>query len=112
MLVRLENAAHWLKDFAPDEYKISLLTEKPAVDFKPEVGVVFSKAADALEKGVDGEELQKLFFSEVKATGLKPQDVFVPLYRLFFGKDRGPKVGPFLVSLDKGFAVKRLRLQG
>jgi len=33
------------------------------------------------------------------------------LYTLLIGKDRGPRLAPFLASLDKEFVIKRLRLE-
>ncbi len=108
--MRLENCRNWLKEYAPDQFKLEILKKMPDVIVNPAVGELFDSVASKLD--LPGEELQQLIYSKAKEKGIPLQEVFSSAYRLFLGKDTGPRLGPFLASLDKEFAAKRLRMQG
>ena len=40
---------------------------------------------------------------------LTPKDVFTFLYRVFIDKDKGPRLGYFLSSMDKNYVVNRIK---
>ncbi len=115
VMARLENAKKWLDNYAPDEFRMSVLQQLPgeaAGKISGEMKELFELAASELENGASGETLQtKVFYEGAKARGLQPKEVFRVAYLLFLGKERGPRLGEFLSSLDRAFAAKRLRLQ-
>jgi len=67
--------------------------------------------ADIVEKAENEEALTNEIYAIAKGAGLRPRDVFVIIYRIFLGKDEGPKVGTLLLAMDKGFVLGRLRLE-
>ncbi|MFA6049230.1 MAG: lysine--tRNA ligase [Candidatus Micrarchaeia archaeon] len=112
---RLTAARKWLENYAPDEYKLSILKELPqdaAAALSLEEKELFAQAAEKIEAGIGGDELQNFVYNSAKERGLETKKVFASAYKLLLGKERGPRLGPFLLSLEKEFATKRLRLQG
>ncbi len=112
---RLTAARKWLEYYAPDEYKLSILKELPK-DAESALSAqekeLFAEAAGKIESGIGGDELQNFIYNSAKERGLETKRVFASAYKILLGKERGPRLGPFLLSLEQGFAAKRLRLQG
>jgi len=68
------------------------------------------KLSKYIEIESDGEKIHSKIFSIAKEYGINPSDFFKIIYRLFLGKNEGPRLGPFLAILDKNFVINRLRL--
>jgi lysyl-tRNA synthetase class 1 len=108
---RLENCRNWLRQYAPEEYKIKLLEKVPNIAIDAKTKELFALTADKLEKGASGEELQNFIYNSAKQNNLDIKKTFAIAYQLILGRDKGPRLGHFLVSLDRKFAVERLRLK-
>ncbi len=112
---RLDAARKWIEHYAPDECKIMVLESLPqdaAASLSQAEKELFSQAAGKIEAGTSGDELQNFIYTSAKERGLEPKRVFAAAYKLLLGKERGPRLGPFLLSLEKSFATKRLKLEG
>ncbi len=111
--LRIRLAKNWVKKYAPDEVKFSLLERPPKVELEPGVREAMLEVADWLEKhgkfSVD--EFNNALFVASKRRGIPSKNWFKVLYNIFIGKDRGPRLAPFLASLDRDFVVKRLRME-
>jgi len=70
----------------------------------------FGRIAERMDGIKDEDELTNFIYSLSKEMGIKPKDTFRMIYRLFLGQNNGPKAGSLLLSLDKDFVKKRLRL--
>jgi len=57
---------------------------------------------------LNGDELQELVYRTARQVGLQPNELFKEAYRLFIGEDSGPRLGYFLVTLDKDYVLARL----
>ena len=57
------------------------------------------------------EELHDEMYSILRRHGLKPQKAFQAIYRVLIGKKMGPRAASFLLSLERDFVIKRLRLE-
>ncbi len=100
----------WLDRFAPDSLKISLLDQPPVIELSTEEAVYLERLATALtESPWDGDTLQAVIFATAQAVDLQPKVAFQLLYKLFLGRTAGPKLGPFLASLEADFVLGRLR---
>ncbi|MFH0987050.1 MAG: lysine--tRNA ligase [Candidatus Micrarchaeota archaeon] len=109
---RLKLAWNWVQKYAPDEYKIKLLEQMPDTSgFNTSVLQILGETALEIERGADGEKLQTFVYENSKAKGQQPKLVFKAFYQLLLGKEKGPRLGPFLAALDKEFAAARLRLE-
>jgi lysyl-tRNA synthetase class 1 len=109
---RLENCRNWLAQYAPDEYRVTILEDLPKISVDAKTRELFAATADKLEGGAPGEELQTFIYNTAKEKDLDVKRTFSIAYQLILGKERGPRLGPFLVSLDKEFVVNRLRMNG
>jgi len=57
------------------------------------------------------EKLDDEMYEILNSYGLKPQKAFQAIYKMILGQKQGPKAVSFLLSLDKDFVVKRLRME-
>jgi lysyl-tRNA synthetase class 1 len=110
--LRIRLARNWVEKYAPENVKFSLLDEPPKLELKPEIVEAMRELADWIEANTfTVDELNNAIFDVAKKRGIPSKEWFKALYNLFIGKDRGPRLAPFLASLDKEFVVKRLRFE-
>ncbi len=100
----------WVGRFAPDEMKIKLSESVP----KETSGKLSDKqkeSLNALAKFLQRPRKDKEIWNEImnlsKGAGMKPEKVFEAAYLVLIGKNFGPRLVPFIQSLDKEFIVKR-----
>jgi len=55
--------------------------------------------------------LHESIYNSAKEIGLNPKEAFSASYRIFLGKNYGPKLGSFLSSLDRNFVIDRYSLK-
>ncbi len=95
-----------------NEYNYRLQREhRPAVEIDDATAAALDEIADAVAAGADGEEVQSTIFEAARDHDIEPASLFRTGYRLFLDREEGPKLGPFLASLDESFVVDRLRRQ-
>jgi len=106
---RLEGAAQWVKEFAPEQYKF-IVQKTPPKDLKlsKEQREILHNAADIIEKDLSEDKLNNELF-ELAKKELSPKEFFRVAYLALIGKERGPRLASFIKSLDKDFVVKRFR---
>jgi lysyl-tRNA synthetase class 1 len=115
---RVERARNWAKRME-NEYDYRLQETLPDVDFEPGIETALDELAD-LVAGVDqeetgddpGETIQGEIYETARRNDIEVGAFFAAGYRLFFGKEQGPRLGPFLAALDTEFVVSRLRQEG
>lgn len=106
----LSYVAAWLERFAPESMKFSVLDVAPDVELAALQQAFLRKLYDDLQAVAwDGEALQAVIFATAQATGLQPKEAFSTLYQLLIGKSAGPKLGPFVASLERDFVLTRLQ---
>lgn len=107
---RLGRAWKWVEEYAPESFRFRIQEKMPQVQIAPEIRTLLAEAADKIGSGADGEALQTFIYDTAKERGLKLNDVFSAAYQLIIGKPAGPRLGPFLTSIDKEFVINRLKL--
>jgi lysyl-tRNA synthetase class 1 len=106
---RVERAQAWARR-TDNEYNYTVKRDElPAVEFDPATETALDALADFVAEGHDPDEIQGEIYETAKRHDLDVGDFFAAGYRLFFGGDQGPQLGPFLVKLDREFVVRRLR---
>ena len=110
-LARVEYARTWAER-TDNAYNYRLETDLPDVAFDGDTEAALDGLAAFVEEGHDGETVQGEIFEAARRHDLSPGDLFTAGYRLFFGTEQGPKLGPFLTDLDREFVVQRLRREG
>ncbi|PKK86166.1 MAG: lysine--tRNA ligase [Thermoplasmata archaeon HGW-Thermoplasmata-1] len=109
---RSEHARYWVQNFAPDMVRFELTADKPDVEMGDAGKRFLSKAADTLENeklAWTGESIHDAVYEDAQKLGLNPKEAFAPIYLALLGKERGPRAGHFLSSLERKFVVKRFR---
>ena len=109
---RLDRAEHWVENYGK-EYQVNLL-EKKNVDFfntlNAEEKLWVEKTLEVLDKPHNtSDEMQTDMYAVVKYLTEDPQLLkkyqkrfFEILYNLLLGKPQGPKLGIFLLAIEKG----------
>ena len=64
---------------------------------------------ERIQASENGEEIQEGIFEAARRNGLKPREFFKKLYAIFLGRDRGPRLGPYIWDLGKERAIEILR---
>ncbi|MCY7418237.1 MAG: hypothetical protein LH650_07035, partial [Chloroflexi bacterium] len=110
---RARVAVTWLEAFAPDRYKVAVQGELPeaAAGLTEAQRIVLGSLAAEAEatQPVSGDAWQDLIFGTAATYGVSSGDAFAAIYLAFLGRLNGPRAGWLLASLDRGFAVQRLR---
>ncbi|WP_181685725.1 lysine--tRNA ligase [Halorhabdus salina] len=108
-LARVEKARTWARR-TDNAFNYDLKREElPAVDFDADTAAALDALADFVADGADGEAIQGRIYELADEYDLDVGDFFSAGYRLLFDLDEGPKLGPFLATLDREFVVGRLR---
>jgi lysyl-tRNA synthetase class 1 len=107
-LSRVERARTWAER-VDNAYNYRLKADHPDVAFDDDIETALDELADFIEQGHAGEAVQGEIFETARRHDLDPSELFTAGYRLFFGTEQGPKLGPFLTDLDREFVVRRLR---
>jgi lysyl-tRNA synthetase class 1 len=110
-LGRVEYARMWAER-TDNAYNYRLNADLPTVEFDSATAAALDELAEVVESGHGGEAIQSEIFETARRNDLDPGDLFTAGYRLFFGTEQGPKLGPFLAELDREFVVQRLRREG
>jgi len=108
VLSRVKRARNWARRFSPEHY-FEVLDELPRLEISAEMDSALHGLAEILEGEPPEAELQSQIFEVARDRGLEPKELFQTVYRLFLGKERGPRLAPFLLAMDHRFALKRLR---
>jgi len=108
-LARVERARAWTRR-TDNEFNYELKRESiPDVDFDEATAAALEDVANVVASGGDGDDIQAAIYEAAEDHDIGVADLFSAGYRLFFDLEEGPKLGPFLAKLDRGFVVDRLR---
>lgn len=109
---RISNVKNWLNKYAPNFVKFEVQKEIPEFNLSDEQIKFLSDLADALEADdYTAEELHDKMYTIMTGYGLKPKKSFQAIYRVILGQKQGPRAASFVLSMDKDFLLKRLRLE-
>ncbi len=106
-------AGNWVLKYAPENYKINI-SSKIDEDIKENLTeaqkTVIKKIIELLSEGdFTEEELQNKIFTIIKNVGgLNVKKGFESIYMVILGKKYGPRLGSFLLSLDRDWLIERL----
>jgi len=112
--IRLSLAKKWAEKYAPDIYKVSIL-EKPTDDIINKLSTKQKLALKLLSKELMKEDftekkLYMKFFEISKKSNLEPKELFKAAYLILTGKEFGPRLAPFILTIGKEEVAKKLEL--
>ena len=101
MKKRIEFAFNWVKDFeAIKETIISLtLEERQAI----------KELIEVLNVEDEAEKIQNAIFNTAKKHDLKPARLFKTLYMILVGVPRGPRLGPYILTMGRKNVINALQ---
>jgi lysyl-tRNA synthetase class 1 len=113
LTTRLQHGRHWLHSpFAPDEVKFTVqatLTPELRALLTAEERGLLAELAPRLEKAAwRADDIHGAIHEAAKQRGVGGQVAFRAVYKALLGKERGPRAGYFLASLDRAFVARRL----
>jgi lysyl-tRNA synthetase class 1 len=110
MRARLTNAKNWVESYAPPNLKFQISTEAPSYKPKSDEERAFIGAViKLLEKDLKEDDLQNEIFNVARSLGLEIGEAFSLIYRILLGSERGPRLAPLLMALDRDWLLDRLR---
>ena len=107
--VRCQCLEFWLMAFAPDMVKFSIQKTIPAGTklMMNDKGFLQSLVARMNDCNWDSDTIVNIISECGKASPIGMKNAYKVIYQLIIGKDRGPRLGPFLASMDKQFVINR-----
>jgi lysyl-tRNA synthetase class 1 len=107
---RLCMAKNWVASYAPQSQKFTISDE--AASYKPESkeeGAFTALLMELLKRDLSEADLQNEIFKAARAEGLEVGKAFAVVYRILLGSERGPRLAPLLMALDREWLLKRLK---
>ncbi|MCD4740558.1 lysine--tRNA ligase [archaeon] len=105
IVLRLELAGNWAKKYAPENRKLIIVEDVPELSEAQKKAL--AKLPEAIKKSTNPEELGAEIKTIIGESGLNPKDFFQGAYMTLLGKDRGPRLAPFLLTLDEQVVEKK-----
>ena len=112
-LKRLERRVNcvrfWLNGFAPDSVKFCVCqTAPPGLELGITGKVFFKDLVNRMNDCVwDASTINSIISDTGKESPLGSKGAFKAIYSVLIGKTAGPRLGPFLASMDKSFVINR-----
>jgi len=106
---RVDCIRFWLDKFAPDNVKFSIQETLPqGLELSQDEKSYLKSLKVALEScGWNADAINSAVTDTAKDS-IGNKGAFKVMYRILIGKNAGPRLGPFLASMDRGFVLKRL----
>ncbi len=109
----IRKAENWVLKYAPENYKINIsksISDDIKESLTEQQKTVIKKVIETLSQGeFTEEELQNKIFNIIKEIeGLNVKKGFETIYMVILGKKYGPRLGSFLLSLDRDWLIERL----
>jgi lysyl-tRNA synthetase class 1 len=82
--------------------------EKTEVDLDDVSKKALGILVTALQEEKEPEDIQNTIYQIAKANEIQPKDFFKILYQIILGTSRGPKIGPFIIDIDRKRVAKTL----
>ena len=111
---RLRLALNWVRSYAPERFKVSLLeelTQEVEAKLGEDDKAMLRKMLEIFE-GTDWDEdsIKKAMVGFTSTLSRREmRRLFRALYLVLFGEESGPRIAPYLAMLDKSWVLKRLR---
>ncbi|MCD6591851.1 MAG: lysine--tRNA ligase, partial [Thaumarchaeota archaeon] len=98
---KIRLAINYAKDFGA--------VEREKVELSESERKAISELIERIREAADADEIQSSIFEVARRNGLSPKNFFKKLYQIFLGRDRGPRLGPYIWDLGKDRALEILQ---
>jgi len=91
----------WIEKYAPDDFRFSLI-EKSDMKLDDKQKNLFKDIAKNLrENNYTDKELHQSFYDSARDQGIEPKDFFTLAYNILIGKEKGPQLANFILTIGK-----------
>jgi len=106
---RAQYAKKWLDRFGPEDLKFEVqeIVPKAVKTLTDLQRKALALLAFHLSQGMTPEVIHGLIYKVKDELNISPQELFEAIYKALLGKEKGPRAGFFLASLDPTFVKKR-----
>ena len=106
---RVQCAKNWLEKYAPEEFKF-MVQEKCVIALnKEEKKLLEELSTKLLEKNWTDVELHEEIYILCKNHNIQPKDFFTLAYRVLINKEKGPRLGSFILEIGREKVAKLLK---
>ena len=107
---RVKCIHRWLEKFAPESVKFVIQKKAPAIEFDNEDLEKIRHLEEKIsEIKWSPENIHDSFYELQDANEVSAKEYFKIMYNVILGKDRGPRLGFFLATMERKFVLDRLR---
>jgi len=108
---RAFNVDKWLESFAPPMVKFSIQNTLPPEvrNFNAQQRQVMKILSERMPGYEDGQAIHDGIYNIAREVDMNPKKLFQTIYQALLGTKSGPRLGYFLVSMDRDFVVERFR---
>lgn len=100
----LNRVSNWIKLYSPEEFKFNINETSPQLSLGKEMKLLLNDLSKDLEKNFnnhDGKTIQELIYSLKNKYQIEVSEVFKTLYQILISKDKGPRLGSFILTIPK-----------
>jgi lysyl-tRNA synthetase class 1 len=102
---RAQCALNWVNHFAPDDFRFALQGDNlPPIELNSAMLATLIKFREFLRNSMekaDEKAIATELYSLCAENGVPPKSAFVDMYRILLGKDKGPRLATFLLTIGK-----------
>ncbi len=102
LLKRIDYALNWVKDYAEE-------IKETAIELSEKEEKAVKELIKLLEKEETAEKIQNAIFQIARKHEIKPPNFFKTLYTILLGAPKGPRLGPYIVTMGKENVTKTLK---
>ncbi|MEC7135980.1 MAG: lysine--tRNA ligase [Candidatus Thermoplasmatota archaeon] len=109
LIRRVDCIKEWIKNYAPESVVFEIQKRKPEIGFD-DTEIKCTKLLSAKFKEIKWtpEMIHNSFYELQEESEIPAKRFFKVVYNAILGKDRGPRLGFFLATMDKNFIIERL----
>ncbi|MCK4265903.1 MAG: lysine--tRNA ligase, partial [Thermoplasmata archaeon] len=108
--VKVRSVKNWLDTHAPEDMKFSVQGSHPEIQISDDEKALLKSLSAKLENlEWKADRIHDAIHSTAVESKIKAGAMFRLMYRIFLGKEKGPRLGYLLASLDRDFVLGRIR---
>ncbi|MFP4179044.1 MAG: lysine--tRNA ligase [Spirochaetaceae bacterium] len=112
MEVRAQCAWNWVKNFSPEDFRFRLQTpEDPKVKVSPKEEKVLAALKGIVEKleEYDEKSVGQAIYDIAEDAEIEPKELFELCYKVLIGKEKGPRLAGFIMTIGKEKTLEILK---
>jgi len=110
--IRATCAWNWITRFSPEDFRFRLQKdEDPAVELNEAERKLLTDFRDEIERldQHDEESLGTAIYDIARNGGVEPKELFLLVYRVLIGKEKGPRLAGFILTVGKEKVLRILK---